>query len=308
MQLPPRWQWKINRIRQKWSERVDHARTVAGTAQNPQRMCPECRALVDRGHDRCPLCGSPMHGVVRGVVGRSAELALPAHGRVTYLIALVNGLLFLITLLVTIQAMQGELGLGILLGGIDDEVLLRYGAKWGPLIVQGEWWRLVTPVFLHGGLLHIGMNTWVLLDLGPMVENLYGRAKYWVMYLLCGIGGAVGSFLWRPYSLSIGASGAIFGLIGVLIGRTYQYHRTHPSPERSMLVSWAVRMLILGMLPGIDNAAHIGGLITGLALGYVISDLPAEQGENPALWRSLQTAGLLLVAASFLMVGLRLRG
>ena len=96
--IDPRWQWKINRIRQKWSERVDHARTLANTAQNQQRMCPECRALVDRGADQCPLCGSPMHSVARGVVGRAAELSLPSRGLITYLLTLVNGLLFLLTL------------------------------------------------------------------------------------------------------------------------------------------------------------------------------------------------------------------
>jgi membrane associated rhomboid family serine protease len=307
VQLPPRWQWKINRIRQQWAERMDHARTLADTAQNQQRMCPECRALVDRGYDRCPLCGSPMHTVAHGVVGRAAEILLPARGRVTAFINLANGLLFLLTLLVSIQSMDGQLGLGLLLGGIDPVVLLRYGAKWGPFIAQGDWWRLVAPIFLHGGVLHLAMNTWVLLDLGPAVEELYGRAKFTVFYVLTGIGGVAASFLWKPAVVSIGASGAICGLIGLLLGRTYQYHGTHPSPERSMLMSWVVRILILSLLPMIDMAAHVGGLLVGLALGYVVSDLPAERGENPALWRALQVAVILLVAVSFLMTGLRPR-
>jgi rhomboid protease GluP len=270
-------------------------------------MCPECRALVDRGADKCPLCGSPMHSVARGVVGRAADISLPTRGRVTYVVTLVNGLLFLLTLLVTLRLMEGEVGLGLLFGSIDLRVLVNYGAKFGPFIDQGEWWRLLTPVFLHGGILHLAMNTWVFLDLGPEVEELYGRAKFVVLYVLCGIGGVVASYLWSPNVVSIGASGGICGLIGLLIGRSYQYQGTHPSPERSLLISWVVRILILGLLPMIDNAGHIGGLVTGLALGYVVSDLPAEQGESPALWRTLQAAAILLVAVSFVMVGLRMR-
>lgn len=308
MQLPPRWQWKINRSRQQWAERVDRVRTMASTARNPQRMCPECRALVDRGEDKCPLCGSPMHAVARGVAGRAVDLSLPSHGRITYVIALVNGLLFLLTLLATMKARGGEAGLSGLLGSIDGYTLVRYGAKFGPFIADGDWWRLVAPVFLHGGLMHIGMNTWVLFDIGPGVEGLYGRAKFLVMYLLCGIGGALASYLWSPNSVSIGASGAIFGLIGVMIGRSYQYRGTHASPERAMFVRWAVYMILFGLvIPGIDNAAHIGGLIVGLGLGYVVADLPAEEGNSLGLWRALQTAAILLVAVSFIMVSLHPR-
>src|SRR5689334_19929609 len=159
-------------------------------------MCPECRALVDRGESKCPMCGTPLRGVSHGVAGRSMDLALPAHGRVTYLIALVNGLLFLLTLIAAMKGSDGEFHLGSLLGSIDGVTLVRYGAKWGPFIQAGDWWRLVTPVFLHGGMLHLAMNTWVLLDLGPGVESLYGRAKYWMVYILCGIGGALASYIW----------------------------------------------------------------------------------------------------------------
>jgi membrane associated rhomboid family serine protease len=308
VQLPSRWQWKINRARQQWAERWDRTRTIANVVQNQQRMCPECRALVDRAEDKCPMCGVPMRGVARGVVGRSMELSLPTQGRVTYVIALVNGFLFLLTLIATMRTDEGEFQLGRLMGSIDGATLVQYGAKWGPFIQAGDWWRLVTPVFLHGGILHLAMNTWVLLDLGPGVEGLYGRSKFWVMYVLCGIGGAVASYVWSPNSVSIGASGAIFGLIGVMIGRSYQYRGTHVSPERGMFVRWAVYMLLFGLIiPGIDNAAHVGGLIVGLAMGYFVTDMPAEETQQASMWRVLQVAAVLLVAVSFAMVGLHPR-
>ena len=308
MQLPSRWQWKINRARQQWAERWDRTRTMANVVQNQQRMCPECRALVDRGHDTCPMCNSPMRSVARGVVGRSMDLSLPTHGRVTYVIAFVNGLLFLLTLIATMRASDGEFGLGMLLGSIDGVTLVRFGAKWGPFIEQGDWWRLVAPVFLHGGVLHLAMNSWVLFDLGPGVERLYGRPKFLVMYILCGIGGATASYLWSPRSVSIGASGAIFGLIGVMIGRSYQFRGSHATPERGMLIRWAVYMLLFGLIvPGIDNAAHIGGLIVGLGLGYLVADMPAEGTSSGPVWRTMQVAAILLVAVSFVMVGLHPR-
>ncbi|MSO19912.1 MAG: rhomboid family intramembrane serine protease [Acidobacteria bacterium] len=305
MQIPPRWQWKINRARQQWADRWDRTRTMAGVVKNQQRMCPSCRALVGRGENTCPMCGMAMHEVARGAVGRSMELALPKQGRVSFTLLFVNSLLFLLTLMAAMRVMEGEFSLGSLFGGIDGLTLVQYGAKFGPLIADGEWWRLVTPIFLHGGAIHLAMNSWVLYDLGPSVEGLYGRQKFLVMYVLCGIGGALGSFLWSPLSVSIGASGAIFGLIGVMIGRSYQYRGSGGSLDRSIFVRWAVYMLLFGIIiPGIDNAAHVGGLVVGLALGYVVADMPPAESPSLLLWKALQAATILLVAASFVLVRL----
>jgi len=94
---------------------------------------------------------------------------------------------------------------------------IQWGANVGALTFSGEWWRLLTNVFVHGGLLHIGFNMWCLWNLGALCESLYGRWSYATIYLICGIGASLASAAWNPYRSSVGASGAIFGLAGALI-------------------------------------------------------------------------------------------
>src|SRR6202167_5744420 len=95
--------------------------------------------------------------------------------------------------------------------------LVHWGANFGPLTVSGQWWRLLTCVFVHGGLLHIAFNMWCLWNLGQLCESLYGRWTYAAIYLICGLGASLASAAWHPYIPSVGASGAIFGLAGALI-------------------------------------------------------------------------------------------
>src|ERR1700687_782312 len=91
------------------------------------------------------------------------------------------------------------------------------GANFGPATIGGEWWRLLTSVFVHGGLLHIAFNMWCLWNLGALCESLYGRWTYPAIYLICGVGASLASAAWHPHTPSVGASGAIFGLAGALI-------------------------------------------------------------------------------------------
>lgn len=280
--------------------------TLWGVVKNPQRMCPECRALVDRGESLCPMCGVAMREVSRGVLGRSLDLALPDAGRVTFLLIATNVLLYLLTWRAAVRAAGGGFSLGSLLGSVDGYTLVQFGAKYGPFISDGDWWRLVAPIFLHGGALHLAMNSWVLFDLGPVVEKLYGRQKFLVIYVLCGVAGALMSCLWSPLSVSIGASGATFGLIGVMISRGLpggRRGRATRDATRGMFVRWAIYMLLFGlMVPGIDNAAHIGGLAGGLLFGLLISDTPATSRLGSLRWKLLQAAMVVLVALSYLMV------
>ena len=192
-------------------------------------------------------------------------------------------------------------------GDIGGLVLLRLGAKFGPLILAGQWWRLVTAIFLHGGLLHIGMNLWCLFDLGPEVESLFSTPKFIVLYLATGVFGFVLSMFWSPRGLSIGASGAVLGLIGVLIGASY-HHGTLGKDYRSRLWRWVIYILIFGLLPifAVDNAAHIGGLLSGLALGYFIPEGDPETRASETLWNALALVSVLIIAGSFAMMALQL--
>jgi membrane associated rhomboid family serine protease len=168
------------------------------------------------------------------------------------------------------------------ISGVDPETLIAFGAKTNELLTQrGEWFRFVTPIFIHGGLLHIVFNSYALYMVGPQVERLYGSARYALIYLLAGIGGVIGSYLggvWLgrdPTIPSVGASGAIFGLFGVLAVFGYKYrHELPPAFRRSfgagVLPVIAVNLLIGFSVPVIDNAAHIGGLLVGALLALLI--------------------------------------
>ena len=138
------------------------------------------------------------------------------------------------------------------------------------------------------------------------MEALYGSQKFLVLYVLTGAFGFLVSFLWNPHSVSIGASGAIFGLIGAMIAYGYRNRRTVAESVRNMYVRWAVYVLLFGFLVrGVDNAAHIGGLAGGLAFGWFVTDMPSITRESIVFWKILGALSALLVLFGFIMVGLR---
>lgn len=156
--------------------------------------------------------------------------------------------------------------------------LLSWGANYGPAIQDGELWRLLSNVFLHGGLLHLFMNMYALLFIGLFLEPLLGRNRYVLLYLACGIAASLTSIWWYKATVSVGASGAIFGLFGFYLALL----TTNIFPKEvksSFLISIGTFIgfnLLYGLTGGVDNAAHIGGLFTGFALGYIYYFLNRE--------------------------------
>jgi rhomboid protease GluP len=170
------------------------------------------------------------------------------------------------------------------LSDFPSDVLL-WGANVGPYTLSGQWWRLFTYMFLHGSLMHIAFNMWCLWDLGRLAESLYGRWTFGAIYLITGIGAGLASVAWNPHVLSVGASGAIFGLAGALISSFYLGEFSVPRAAlsgtlRSLLFFAGFNLFFGQLFGGIDNACHIGGLITGLILGAMIARL-APQHDKP---------------------------
>jgi rhomboid protease GluP len=164
--------------------------------------------------------------------------------------------------------------------------LVVWGANVGALTFSGEWWRLLTNVFVHGGAIHIAFNMWCLWNLGQLCESLYGRWTYAAIYLICGLGASLASAAWHPYVPSVGASGAIFGLAGALIAAfklgEFSVPRSALSGTLRSLGAFVVYNLVFGfVLPGVDNTAHIGGLITGLIVGALIALIAPRQDQAP---------------------------
>jgi membrane associated rhomboid family serine protease len=274
------------------------------------RMCPECRGLIDRGASVCPLCGARVKAP-RSRTGSSGPDrilgVIPVPSTATSALVAANIALYAIAWYMTQSAASTAGESTSLFSGIDVRVLVRLGAKYGPLMVRGEWWRLVTATFLHAGLLHIGFNLWCLVDLGPEVESLFSIQKFIVLYLVTGIFGFIVSFFWSPFGISIGASGAIVGLIGILIGASY-HHGQLGKAYRSQLWRWVIYIVAMMLIPGlgIDNAAHMGGLAAGLILGYLIPEGAPETRASENLWNVLVIFSAVIIAGSFALMALQL--
>src|SRR5579884_1873823 len=157
------------------------------------------------------------------------------------------------------------------------QACLQWGGNYGPWTLNGDWWRLITAGFVHGGLLHVAFNMWCLFSLGQLSERLFGRFQTFFIYLLTGVGGALLSIAHNPKNLEVGASGAIFGIAGaVLAGVKFGNLNISAGEKRSLVSSMiffvSVNFILgAGLLGGnIDNFCHLGGFITGLLVGVPI--------------------------------------
>lgn len=178
-------------------------------------------------------------------------------------------------------------------GPVGDQ-LLNLLALVKPAVQDGEYWRLLTVTLVHGGLLHLGMNMYALWIVGPLAEALYGRALYLAMYLTAGLGGSIASYLFLA-NPAVGASGAIFGLFGLVFAATY-FHKPLLRAQARAITSQIGILIVLNLIIGfgiggfaaIDNAAHVGGLIVGGWLGLLIA--PRGGATLSSLWQRNETS------------------
>jgi rhomboid protease GluP len=225
-------------------------------------MCPNCRAFVPPNTRVCPYCEAKLgpRAIDRRNPGEILGGLIPHARFTTILILIIN------------FAMYGATWLYSQHTGLDfNQTLYLFGAKVGlrDLAQSGQWWRLVTAGFLHGGVLHILMNSWVLFDLGAEVEAAYGTARMIVFYFVATVCGFLLSAWWSA-GLSIGASAGLMGLIGAMIAYSMTEKTAMATAMRSQYVRWLVYIMLFGfIIPGIDNAAHVGGLAGGFAIAFV---------------------------------------
>src|SRR5215469_12749996 len=201
---------------------------------------------------------------------------------------------------INVAVLLGMIVTGGLVGTLSGPNLLRWGANVGPLTYSGEYWRLITAGFVHGGFPHILFNMWALWSLGQLSEKLFGSWVTFAVYLLTGVGGAMLSIFWNPNQFEVGASGAIFGLAGAtLSGIKFGNVSLSSWQKRSItssLIFFAGFNLYLGAaLPGIDNVCHIGGFISGLVFGVPLATAAAS-GKKSFEWMTILVATLVLAA------------
>jgi membrane associated rhomboid family serine protease len=202
-------------------------------------------------------------------------------------------------LAINITVFVGMVATGAGFLNFDPLAELRWGGNYGPLTLSGEYWRLITAGFIHGGLFHVAVNMWCLFSLGQLSERLFGRLQTFFIYLLTGVGGALLSIAHDPRHMEVGASGAVFGIAGALLAGVKFGNLALSTGEkravtRSMIFFVGVNFLlgsgISALGSNIDNMCHLGGFITGLLVGVPMGGFAQRH-------RIFQWATLLVTAA-----------
>lgn len=225
--------------------------------------------------NKCPTCDlteweTEQAGQAPIVQGTGKSPSFP----VTIAVIAINVLVFAIMVVSGVSALDPT-----------PQQAIAFGADFGPLTLNGQWWRLATSMFVHFGIIHIGLNMWCLWNLGRAAEVLLGRFSFLLAYFASGIFGSVASVYWHPLAVGAGASGAIFGMAGVLV--TFVYLKKTPAHlqiNKKMLSSLGAfifyNLIIGASIPGISNAAHVGGLVMGALIGALLPAASASESSR----------------------------
>lgn len=181
-----------------------------------------------------------------------------------------------------------------------SRVLPIEGTKWLPGILSGEWYRLITAGYLHTQFLHVLMNMVGLFNIGPIVEEIYGTRRMFALYTVATIVGFTFSAMWSPGVRSLGASAGIFGLLGALIA--YGMHSKSfvaRHLQTQCLMNAGIGFIMGGLMPMIDNAAHLGGLIGGFGVAYVAGLPRWVDDTKEKLWGLIALVSLLITGYAF---------
>lgn len=187
--------------------------------------------------------------------------------------SLVQILIYVNLGLFTLMVLHGTI-LGLGMGAIlhpPTQLLRIWGAQFWPYAINhGEWWRCISYAYTHGGIIHLGFNMMVLYQVGPMLEEEIGWSRLLTIYTLCALTATFAGYLWHPLVTVVGASGSIFGLIGFSVSYYHRMGGHIAHQRRNFMFQWAVMAFFFGLIVGADNAAHLGGALTGAAMGYII--------------------------------------
>lgn len=245
------------------------------------------------GSFECPDCAQQRAQAVRSALTQQPRPTQSATSfPVTIALIAANALVFAAMVLSGVSALDPT-----------PAQAIKFGADFGPLTLNGQWWRLVTSMFVHFGIIHIGLNMWCLWNLGRAAEALMGRFSYLLAYFVSGIFGSIVSVYWHPQVPGAGASGAIFGMAGVLVSFVYlKKTPAHLQVNSKMLGSLgtfiAYNLIFGAAIPGISNAAHIGGLVMGFAVGALLPNASASEPSRRNRLSLITIVSMIVLSAS----------
>lgn len=250
-------------------------------------MCPNCRAFVTTSDKVCPYCEVPLGppAVQRRSSGDALGGLIPHARFTTTMILLVNAILFIADNL-----------------GPWRGVLTQWGASMPAGMMGGQWWRLITAGFLHGDILHIFMNSWVLFSIGAEVEQLFGTSRMIVYYFFSTVTGFYASSHFLGGHFSVGSSAGIFGLIGAMIAFGFTDKSHFGSMVKSYYSQYLIWGVIVSILPGVDFMAHLGGFIGGFVAAYLASTPRARLMWKEPLIKALAGVSVAITVLAFGML------
>lgn len=221
--------------------------------------------------------------------------------------SLVQILIYTNLVLFTLMVLHGTiLGMGMrAIMNPSPDLMVHWGGQYWPLVLRyGEWWRCITYAFTHGGIIHLGFNMVVLYQVGPLLEAEIGWQRLITVYMASTITATVAGLIMHPTVVVIGASGAIFGLIGFSVSFYHRIGGHIGIQRRNFMFQWAVMAFVFGFIVGADNAAHLGGAIAGALIGWVMPIGVRNLRKTAGLFKGIAYASVVAIIISILFIPL----
>ena len=299
---PTQLRWRLHRLRERYSQRTREMENQSRALTYRHKVCPSCGLSLDASERRCSRCGEAVGGVTSRRLRMLWQMVIP-EGTYTYSTVLVVACVAFYLAMVLRTG-----GTASLMSPPSPAVVIRFGAWTTAQLAHGEVWRWVTSMFLHFDVLHLIFNALWLIQLGPLVEQRFGRSRFLLVCVTSGVAGAALSGLYRlkvhpELAVGAGASSIVFGLIGVSLIAVYLRKSSSSDVLRGGLVRGALYAIIFSLLPGIDLVAHLGGALGGAACGAALAEPQAQRAwRSKRGWVMVELALLAIVAISFGLV------
>ena len=289
---PVRLRWRLMRWQKAWQDWQHRARGQLDHASYQHKVCPECGQVQDRHERRCVRCGAALGARVWRVANRLG-LVIPTALSVSTLLGMVIAIAYL-------RLMFSRPGTGYFSVSSDD--LIYLGAYYLPAIEAGQVWRHATAILLHIGLLHLGFNLLALAQIGPAIEETFGRARMLFLFMFTGVVGFAVCQAAGMIAVSAGASGAIMGLCGAAAGWGQRDGTGAGRNVRNQMLKWAGYTMIFGVMIRANNTAHAGGFVSGAVLGFFMPPRWLRRGFVRGSDVAIGCVSMAVLALAFALV------
>ncbi len=287
------WHWRWLNFKRRLAEFFSTDKNVIRHLRSSQKICRSCGSLASAGDRRCNVCGARLPSAAGNFLYKVFGLIMPGVSPATAAITAVIGINFLVQII-------SAGGSALLSPSLES--LVGSGAIDSRLIAAGQWWRLLTGVFVHIGIIHFLFNTYAFLSVSSFLEEELGAARYLSLFLLSGLGGSAASYLLHIRIIAAGASGAIFGLIGFSVSYFRRQGGARARDIQGFMLRWALYAFVFGLFIRADNIAHAGGFAVGFLLGSLMEFREDEKRRREPLWKAVAFGLCGVLALGFILL------